>query len=50
MGDAERVPENDISVVDGGVPIGDPFWDTFGWLAGCLGNVAAGWVELFVVV
>jgi hypothetical protein len=44
------VPENDVSVVDGGVAVGDPFWDTFGWLARCLGNMAAGWVELLVVI
>jgi hypothetical protein len=29
VSDAECVPEDDVSVVDGGIAIRDPFWDTF---------------------
>jgi len=28
MSDAERVPKNDVGVVDGGIAVRDPFWDT----------------------
>lgn len=50
MRDAECVPEHDVRVIDGCVFIRDPFWDSSGGLAGCLGNVAAGGVDLLVVV
>lgn len=50
MCDAERVPEHNIRVVDRGIFICDPFWDTAGGLAGCLGDVASGGVDLLVVV
>jgi len=50
MGDAEGVPEDDVAVVDGGAAVADPFGDTPAGLAGCLGDVAAGGVELVVGV
>lgn len=33
VSDAESVPEHDVSVVDRGVAVSDPFWDTAGGLA-----------------
>jgi hypothetical protein len=49
--DAEGVPENDVGVGDvcGGVR-GDPGWDALGGLARGLWDVAAGGVDLGVVV
>jgi hypothetical protein len=46
--DTEGVPEDDVGVVDRGLAIGDPFWDTPRRLARGLGHVPAGGVELVV--
>jgi hypothetical protein len=51
MRDAEGVPEYDIGVVEVFVWVGfDPGRDALGGFAGGLGDVAACWVELCVVV
>ena len=50
MRDSEGVPEDDVSVVDRGVAVCDPFWDTAGRLAGGLRDVATGGEDLVVVV
>jgi hypothetical protein len=44
------MPENDVGVFDGGFAISDPFGDSARGLAGGLGDVAAGGVELLVVI
>lgn len=51
MDDAEGVPEDDVGVGDvGGGVGGDPFGEAAGGVAGGLGDVAAGGVDLCVVV
>jgi hypothetical protein len=50
MSDTECVPEDDIRVLDRGVAVGDPFGDSAGGLTGGLWDVAAGGVELLVVI
>ncbi len=51
MRDAEGVPEHDVGVFDVFVRVrGDPFGETEGGLAGGLGDVSAGGVELVVLV
>jgi len=44
------MPEDDVGVLNRGVPVGDPFGDSAGGLTGGLWDVAAGGVELLVVV
>jgi hypothetical protein len=50
MRDAECVPEYDICVFDTGVTVRDPLGNSSRWLAGRLGNVAAGGKNLLVVI
>ena len=51
MRDAERMPEDNVGVLDALVAvISDPFWQSFAGLAGCLRDVTACWVELVVLV
>lgn len=51
MRDSECVPQYDIGVVEVLVGVGfDPGGYALGWLARCLRNVTACWVELCVVV
>jgi len=51
MRDAECVPQHDIGVVEVLVGVGfDPGGYALGWLARCLRNVTACWVELCVIV
>lgn len=45
------MPEHDVGVYDVFVGVrGDPFWEAEGGLAGGLGHVAAGGMELIVLV
>lgn len=51
VGEAERVPEDDVGVLQVRGRVGrDPGWDALGGVAGGLRHVAACWVELGVVV
>lgn len=50
MRDTEGMPEHDVCVFDGRVFVRDPFRDTARRLAGCLRDVAAGGIDLLVVV
>ncbi len=50
MRDAECVPEHNVGIVNRSVAVGNPFGDTAGRLAGCLGDVAACGEDLFIVV
>jgi hypothetical protein len=51
MRKAEGMPEDDVRVYDvGGRVGGDPGGETLGGFAGGLGDVAACWVDLCVVV
>ena len=51
MRDSECVPQHDVGVVEVLVGVGfDPGGYALGWLARCLRNVTACWVELCVVV
>lgn len=51
VGDAKGVPEDDVGVFDGGGGgVGDPGREAGGGGAGCLGDVAAGGVDLVVFV
>jgi hypothetical protein len=50
MCDAECVPKNYIGVVDTGLAIGNPLWDTFGRLARRLGNMPACRMDLLIVI
>jgi hypothetical protein len=46
----ERVPEYNISVLDDGIAVCNPFWDTTGRLARCLWDMPACWVQLIIGV
>jgi hypothetical protein len=51
MGQSECVPQHDVSVGDVFRRVScDPGWQTLRWLAGCLGHVPAGWVDLGVII
>lgn len=47
---AEGVPQHNVRVLDGLAAVADPLRQTRGWIAGCLGHVAAGGPELIVGV
>ena len=50
MREAECVPEHDVRVVNRGVFVCYPFWNSAGGLTGRLGYVAAGGINLLIVV
>jgi hypothetical protein len=50
MCNAEGVPQHDVCVVNGCVFISYPFRNSTRWLAGCLGDVASGGIDLLVVI
>ena len=50
MRDAERVPEDNVGILDAGFTICYPFWDATRGLAGRLRNVPARWTQLVVGV
>ena len=51
MGDAECVPEDNVSILNACVAmLFDPFRQTSGRFARCLRNVASRWMDLIVFV
>jgi hypothetical protein len=52
MSETESVPQDNVRVIDGAIRARgfDPRRQSFGGLAGCLGDVTAGRVDLLVIV
>jgi hypothetical protein len=50
MRDAERVPENNVGILDSSIAVCDPFGDATRRLAGRLWDVPARWAQLVVGV
>ena len=51
MDDSKCVPQDDILVIKATIRVGsDPSWDALRWLARSLRDVAAGRMDLFIVI
>jgi hypothetical protein len=50
MCDAKCVPENYVGIVNIGIAVGYPFWNSFRGFARCLGDMAARRVDLLIVI